>query len=106
MRKQLLFCKGLSRLLHTAGRGQKFFIHSSKKIIQNRLSKSDKSAVGLVNMVAECQKSIEINYESSGEFNLKALHNNDSIQMNVDGDTDGIYNRLTPSTKIDHPPFV
>jgi hypothetical protein len=57
-------------------------------------------------MVAECQKSIEINFESSGEFNLKALHNNDSIQMNVDGDTDGIYNRLTPSTKIDHPPFV
>ena len=43
MRKQLLFCKGLSRLLHTAGRGQRyFFIHSSKKIIQNRLSKSDK----------------------------------------------------------------
>ena len=41
-------------------------------------------------MVAECQKSIEINLESSGEFNLKALHNNDSIQMNVAGDTDGI----------------
>jgi len=57
-------------------------------------------------MVAECQKSIEINFESSGEFNLKALHNNDSIQMNVDGDTDGIYNRLTPSTKIDHLPFL
>lgn len=57
-------------------------------------------------MVAECQKSIEINLESSGEFYLKTLHNNDSIQMNVDGDTDGIYNRLAPSTKIDHLPFV
>ncbi len=57
-------------------------------------------------MVAECQKSIEINLESSGEFNLKALHSNDSIQMNVAGDTDGIYNRLAPSTKIDHLPFV
>ena len=57
-------------------------------------------------MVAECQKSIEINLESSGEFNLKAHHNNDSIQMNVAGDTDGICNRLAPSTKIDHLPFV
>ena len=57
-------------------------------------------------MAAKCQKAIEINFESSGEFYLKALHNNDSIQMNVDGDTDGIYNRLTPSTKIYHPPFV
>jgi len=51
-------------------------------------------------MVAKCQKSIDINLESSGEFYLKALHNNDSIQMNVDGNTDGIYNRLVPSTKI------
>ena len=67
-----------------------FFYSLFQIIIQNRLSKSDKSAVGLVNMVAECQKSIEINLESSGEFNLKALHNNDSIQMNVAGDTDGI----------------
>ena len=83
-----------------------FLFTLPKKIIQNRLSKSDKSAVGLVNMVTECQKSIEINLESSGEFNLKALHNNDSIQMNMDGDTDGIYNRLTPSTKIDHLPFL
>ena len=79
--------------------------------LPKKLSKIDypnriKSAVGLVNMVAECQKSIEINLESSGEFNLKALHNNDSIQMNVAGDTDGICNRLAPSTKIDHLPFV
>ena len=50
-------------------------------------------------MVAKCQKSIEINLDSSGEFYLKALHNNDSIQMNVDSDTDGIYNRLVSSTK-------
>ena len=106
MRKQLLFCKGLSKLLHTADHGQKFFIHSSKKIILNRLSKSDKSAVGLVDIVAKCLKAIEIYLESSGEFNLKALHNNDSIQMNVAGDTDGICNRLAPSTKIDHLPFV
>ena len=83
-----------------------FLFTLPKKIIQNRLSKSDKSAVGLVDIVAKCLKAIEIYLESSGEFNLKALHNNDSIQMNVAGDTDGICNRLAPSTKIDHLPFV
>ena len=36
-------------------------------------------------------RDIEIKLESSGEFCLKALHNNnDSIQMNVDCNTDGI----------------
>ena len=33
---------------------------------------------GLVDIVAKCWKAIEIKTESSGEFYLKALHNNDS----------------------------